>query len=139
MKSSTYYFHLKTKILTDFQICISVPLKPLNNFMRVEWFSHVKCFYIFYSLNVFHVLMFSYRLNIFKCSIFFAGWVLSAFHVLNSFLGWILFAGWISKHLNNHKQRQNSDWIFSYTNAIWLLWYHVQKYSTDILWTVKSR
>ena len=26
MKSSTYYFHLKTKILGDFQICISVPL-----------------------------------------------------------------------------------------------------------------
>ena len=27
MKSSTYYFHVKTKILVDFQICISVPLK----------------------------------------------------------------------------------------------------------------
>ena len=26
MKSSTYYFHVKTKILADFQICISVPL-----------------------------------------------------------------------------------------------------------------
>ena len=26
MKSSTYYFHIKTKILADFQICISVPL-----------------------------------------------------------------------------------------------------------------
>ena len=26
MKSSTHYFHLKTKILADFQICISVPL-----------------------------------------------------------------------------------------------------------------
>ena len=25
MKSSTYYFHMKTKILTHFQICISVP------------------------------------------------------------------------------------------------------------------
>ena len=25
-KSSTYYFHMKTKLLTDFQICISVPL-----------------------------------------------------------------------------------------------------------------
>ena len=30
MKSSTYYFHGKTKILTDFQFCISVPLKSLN-------------------------------------------------------------------------------------------------------------
>ena len=27
MKSSTYYFHMKTKILADFQIYISVPLK----------------------------------------------------------------------------------------------------------------
>ena len=26
VKSSAYYFHMKTKILTDFQICISVPL-----------------------------------------------------------------------------------------------------------------
>ena len=27
VKSSTYYFLMKTKIFTDFQICISVPLK----------------------------------------------------------------------------------------------------------------
>ena len=27
MKSSTYLFHVKTKILVDFQICISVPLR----------------------------------------------------------------------------------------------------------------
>ena len=27
VKSSIYYFHMKTKILADFQICISVPLK----------------------------------------------------------------------------------------------------------------
>ena len=26
MKSSSYYFHMKTKISADFQICISVPL-----------------------------------------------------------------------------------------------------------------
>ena len=26
MKSSTYYFHMKTKILADFQICISALL-----------------------------------------------------------------------------------------------------------------
>ena len=26
MKSSTYYFHMKRKIWSDFQICISVPL-----------------------------------------------------------------------------------------------------------------
>ena len=29
VKSWTYYFHMKTKILLDFQICISVPLKIL--------------------------------------------------------------------------------------------------------------
>ena len=29
VKSSTYYFHMKTKILADFQICISVPLTEL--------------------------------------------------------------------------------------------------------------
>ena len=27
VKSSKYYFHTKTKILANFQICISVPLK----------------------------------------------------------------------------------------------------------------
>ena len=26
VKSSIYYFHMKTKILTDFEMCISVPL-----------------------------------------------------------------------------------------------------------------
>ena len=26
MKSLTYFFHMKTKTLADFQICISVPL-----------------------------------------------------------------------------------------------------------------
>ena len=28
VKSLTYYFYMKTKILPNFQICISVPLKP---------------------------------------------------------------------------------------------------------------
>ena len=30
VKFSTYYFHMKTKMLTDFQIYISVPLKEAN-------------------------------------------------------------------------------------------------------------
>ena len=38
MKSSTYYFHMRTKILADFQICISAPLKgfmkALKGFMK---------------------------------------------------------------------------------------------------------
>ena len=29
-KSSTHYFHVKTKILPDFQICISVPLRGIT-------------------------------------------------------------------------------------------------------------
>ena len=28
VKCSTYYFHMKTKILADFEICISAPLTP---------------------------------------------------------------------------------------------------------------
>ena len=31
MKSSTFYFHMKTKILADFQICISVPLRHFRS------------------------------------------------------------------------------------------------------------
>ena len=30
VKSSTYYFHTKTKIMSNFQICINVPLIILN-------------------------------------------------------------------------------------------------------------
>ena len=40
MKSSTHYFHMKTEILEDFQICISVPLmypmKSLQFFETVQ-------------------------------------------------------------------------------------------------------
>ena len=40
MKSSAYYFPMKMKLLTDFQLCIGVPLrvekakKPLTNFAK---------------------------------------------------------------------------------------------------------
>ena len=30
VKSSTYYFYMKKKILTDFQNCISIPLRKLS-------------------------------------------------------------------------------------------------------------
>ena len=36
MKSSTYYFHKKTKILADFQICISVPLILIHSSRAVN-------------------------------------------------------------------------------------------------------
>ena len=38
MKSSTYYFHMKAKILADFQICISVPLMFLFQFKNLQQF-----------------------------------------------------------------------------------------------------
>ena len=34
MTSSLYYFHMKTKILADFQICISVPLNRASYFLN---------------------------------------------------------------------------------------------------------
>ena len=38
MKSSTYFFRMKTKTLADFQICISVPLKHF--FMKIRIFDN---------------------------------------------------------------------------------------------------
>ena len=35
MKSSTYYFHMKTKISAEFQICISVHLKFIVRFLKL--------------------------------------------------------------------------------------------------------
>ena len=34
MKSSTYYVHMKTEILTDFQIRISLPLRSTEEVVR---------------------------------------------------------------------------------------------------------
>ena len=45
VKSSTYYFHMKTKILLDFQICISVPLRWLVGF---EWLIKISNFFQFF-------------------------------------------------------------------------------------------
>ena len=36
VKSSIYYFHRKRKILTDFQFCISVPLKKAAPMLKYE-------------------------------------------------------------------------------------------------------
>ena len=46
VKSSTYFFHLKTKMLTDFQICISVPLNTLLANGNI-----VICFALFTDIN----------------------------------------------------------------------------------------
>ena len=42
VKSLTYYFHMKTKILADFQICISVPLKKekRTNYVKNDHFQN---------------------------------------------------------------------------------------------------
>ena len=57
MKSSIYYFHLKTKVMADFQICFSVPLSflmfsdetliqkfnvKLLKFIHFNWLKHMK-------------------------------------------------------------------------------------------------
>ena len=36
VKSSTYYFDMKAKIMADFQFCISVPLKNMNETLTIE-------------------------------------------------------------------------------------------------------
>ena len=36
VKSSIYYFHRKRKILTDFQFCMSVPLKKAAPMLKYE-------------------------------------------------------------------------------------------------------
>ena len=47
VKSSTYYFHMKTKILADFQIYINVPLSKIKiYFFLVENYSEVTMLYI---------------------------------------------------------------------------------------------
>ena len=42
VKSLTYYFHMKTKISADFQICISVPLKKEKrmNYVKNDHFQN---------------------------------------------------------------------------------------------------
>ena len=40
MKSSRYYFDMKTKILADFQICISVPLKRVLINFTINFFDN---------------------------------------------------------------------------------------------------
>ena len=53
VRFSTYYFHTKTKILADFQICISVPLilRILKLYTRkVGIFSEKVGFFLMYSI-----------------------------------------------------------------------------------------
>ena len=57
MKPSTYYFHMKMKILADFQICISVPL-IVNLYRRrfgvvIVNFEHISLTYLAYFVIVY--------------------------------------------------------------------------------------
>ena len=53
VKSSTYYFHMKTKILADFHICVSLPLK----FYTERTSFHLPGFYDYYVMLSFnHIL-----------------------------------------------------------------------------------
>ena len=61
VKSSAYYFHMKTNILADFQICISVTFKVCIRFIVLLqislWFSFVKS-YVCELASHFHVFCF---------------------------------------------------------------------------------
>ena len=42
VKSSTHYFHMKTKILAEFQICINVPLKSSKSHFHLSLVGYVR-------------------------------------------------------------------------------------------------
>ena len=44
MEHSTYYFHMKMKIMVDFKICISVPLKDIKR-PHIGLYSNFKKFF----------------------------------------------------------------------------------------------
>ena len=76
VKPSSYYFHMKTKILTDFQICISVNFKffkrsrifesQLKSVLKaiVNLFSYEEAF--FFSDKAFRICSFRWKKNLFK-------------------------------------------------------------------------
>ena len=50
-KPSAYCFYVKTKMLVDFHICISVPLKPQSSYGKIEA-SHLPCLTSFGGFNL---------------------------------------------------------------------------------------
>ena len=46
VKSSTYYFNMKAEILTDFQICIRVPLRIILNWIRISYIIYMDSFWL---------------------------------------------------------------------------------------------
>ena len=60
MKPSTYFFRGKTKLLADFQICVSVPLIPLRRGMMVIYegtISYNLKSHIYFSLNIHYAVV----------------------------------------------------------------------------------
>ena len=60
MKSSTYFFHVKTKLLADFQTCISAPLIPLRREMMVIYegtISYNLKSHIYFSLTIHYAVV----------------------------------------------------------------------------------
>ena len=47
MKSSTHYFHLKTKALADFQICISIPLSWMETLIFESFLSSFSALFVY--------------------------------------------------------------------------------------------
>ena len=47
IESSTHYFHVKTKILADFQICISVPLNRVLLIKEIVYLPYNKVISVF--------------------------------------------------------------------------------------------
>ena len=68
MKSSTYYFHIKTKVLTDFQICIRVPL----NIWELRILKILKYYVYFFLCTLYFILVLTLveRKSVFRVSIF---------------------------------------------------------------------
>ena len=106
VKSSTYYFHMKTKIMADFQICISIPLRyckeiaDLLFWVILAWLSTPKM--IVSNWKNLSCLFFPFSLRYFRNIANLLFWVLLASLLTNfwqaclqrstNFLFWVLWA-----------------------------------------------
>ena len=89
VKSSTYYFHMKTNILVDFQICISVPLKvaafvicPTSIMVLFEIYQSFKAHLTFWANCAFPLMIHTGK-NLFSVQklIEIQGWLLLTFSI----------------------------------------------------------
>ena len=123
MKPSTYYFHMKTKILADFQICISVPLKLfiffryslLSFYIHNATFLSLKCAL----LGLRQILEAESPLKVMKNIFYFTSKALFVLKIFK-FLPW--FFGHLAKRLDkkdkiNFKFYDVTAWITSNCNT----------------------